>query len=68
MRGLSRINRAWSRCVSELRGTAQPQSRVVPEAGPQEVGDLARTMLGDERLTGWVEAIAAAPAVAADHP
>jgi len=68
MRALSRINRAWSRCVSELRGAGRPSAAAAAAAGSEEIGVLTRKLLADERLSGWVEAIAAAPAVAADHP
>jgi predicted Zn-dependent peptidase len=60
MRGLSRINRAWKRCVDELRSDSRP----IRAGGPglsalraDEAAALARSLIDPDTLDAWVEAV-----------
>jgi len=54
MRGLSRINRAYGRCMEELRGSAPPAPDAVTA---EQVLRAARHLFVETRLDGWVEAV-----------
>jgi predicted Zn-dependent peptidase len=63
MRGLSRINRAYSRCMEELRGRpgetkgTGTAGAVVTTVTPQQVRGEIRRLLGEPLLLGWTEAV-----------
>ena len=58
MRGLSRINRAYGRCMEELRGSGRTNTEAASFAvTADQVLMTARRIMADSRLDGWVEAV-----------
>ncbi|MGH9868881.1 MAG: M16 family metallopeptidase [Candidatus Polarisedimenticolia bacterium] len=67
MRGLSRINRAWQRCVDELRQEGRrPAGRPGDPSGPadssgsvqaEQAAAMARALIDPSSLEPWVEAV-----------
>jgi predicted Zn-dependent peptidase len=58
MRGLSRINRGWRRCVDEMRRGSPAAAATGPAPLPADrAAALARALVDPAALTPWVEAV-----------